>query len=161
MTTNNASFCINRRFEQQGLVTVLRALKKNIAASMSGLETSWREAAKWGEQMKGISCNSDYDVVCKAFGARLFQKSEADAAWEKAQLEGWLASRGQEDQAFHRMFKEAAEDPDEEDSGGKDDSEPWHAGGSELDEDVKETRLRTFTHLEGVQGLSGPHQGSS
>ncbi|KAJ7498661.1 hypothetical protein FB451DRAFT_1016821, partial [Mycena latifolia] len=120
------------------LVTVLHALKKDSrlnASHLPGLETTLRQAAKWGEEMKSISCNSDYDLVCKAVGARLFQKSEADIASEKARLDGWLASRTKEEQdEFHRRVQEDAEDEDEEE---EDESEPWHSGGSEVDEDAK------------------------
>ncbi|KAJ7752760.1 hypothetical protein DFH07DRAFT_518115 [Mycena maculata] len=121
------------------LVTVLRALKKEgrlDILNFPALETTLREAAGWGGLMKDISCNSDYDLVCKAVGARLFQKSEADIASEKARQDAWLASRSQEDQdEFHRMMREEAEDEEDEDEG--DESEPWHSGGSEFDEDVK------------------------
>ncbi|KAJ7129392.1 hypothetical protein C8R44DRAFT_872666 [Mycena epipterygia] len=121
------------------LVTVLRALKKDGRLDVShfpGLETTLRKAAEWGELMKSISCDSDYDLVCKALGARLFQKTEADITSEKARLDAWLASRSQEEQAeFHRMVQEKAEDEDEDEE--DESTEPWHAGGSEVDEDVK------------------------
>ncbi|KAJ7094521.1 hypothetical protein B0H15DRAFT_829887 [Mycena belliarum] len=120
------------------LVTVLRALKHDgrlDAAHFPGLETTLRQAAAWGAEMKGISCESDYDLVCKAIGARLFQKSEADIAAEKARLDGWLASRTEEERReFHRQVEEDAEDEDEDEDEG--DEKPWHAGGSELDEDA-------------------------
>ncbi|KAJ7180371.1 hypothetical protein C8R43DRAFT_399368 [Mycena crocata] len=123
------------------LVTVLHALKKDGRLDVShfpGLETTLKGAATWGEEMKSISCNSDYDLVCKAIGARLFRKSEADVASEKARLDAWLATRSQEEQGeFYRMIQEEAEDPNGEDSDEEDESEPWHSGGSELEEDMK------------------------
>ncbi|KAJ7490308.1 hypothetical protein B0H11DRAFT_2400961 [Mycena galericulata] len=82
-----------------------------------------------GEQMKGIGCSSDYHLVCKAIGARLFQKSVADVASEKARLDAWLACRSQEEwDEFHRMRQEEAEDLDGEDSDEEDEAEPWHSG---------------------------------
>ncbi|KAJ7653480.1 hypothetical protein B0H17DRAFT_1147069 [Mycena rosella] len=117
------------------LVTVLRALKTEGCLDVlhfPGLETTLRHAAQWGEEMKSISCDSDYNLVCKAIGARLFQKSEADIISEKARLDAWLTRRTKEERdEFNRMVLEKAEDEEEEEEG------PWHAGGSELEEDVK------------------------
>ncbi|KAF7352557.1 hypothetical protein MVEN_01221000 [Mycena venus] len=121
------------------LVTVLRALQKAGYLDVThfpSLETLLKEATKWCEVMKSISCQSDYDLVCKAIVARLFSKSAADEVAEKTRLTAWVASRSQEERdEFHRIAREAAEDEDEEDS--DDEEGPWHAGGSELDEDVK------------------------
>ncbi|KAJ6539614.1 hypothetical protein B0H19DRAFT_1269914 [Mycena capillaripes] len=124
------------------LVTVLRALKKDGRLDVShfpSLETVLREAADWGSEMKSIGCESDYDLVCKATGARLFQKSAADAATEeKARLDAWLASRSQEERdEFQKMRREEAEDPNGEDSDEEEDAGLWHAEGNESEEDMK------------------------
>ncbi|KAJ7682524.1 hypothetical protein DFH06DRAFT_1314727 [Mycena polygramma] len=127
------------------LVTVLRALKTDDRLDVShfpSLETLLRQAAEWGANMKSIGCESDYDLVCKAIGARLFPTSPTDvAAKEKARLDAWLASRSQEERdEFDRMRRREAEDDDEEDSDDED-AGPWHAGGSDVDEDMKNSDL--------------------
>ncbi|KAJ7044610.1 hypothetical protein C8F04DRAFT_1026939 [Mycena alexandri] len=120
------------------LVTVLRALKKDArldASHFPSLETLLRSAADWGDAMKSICCPSDYDLVCKAIGARLFPESAADVDAKKARLDAWLASCTEQERViFHRKVRDAAEDEDEE----EEEEGPWHAGGSELDEDVKD-----------------------
>ncbi|KAJ7639085.1 hypothetical protein FB45DRAFT_740753 [Roridomyces roridus] len=117
------------------LVTVLRALKQQNRLDMSSfpsLETLLRETCQWGAAMKDISCKSDYDLVCKAIGMRLFQKPDTKS--DEARLESWLASISPEERvAFEQRKQDAEEDEDEEDE----DSGPWHSGGSVLDEDME------------------------
>ncbi|KAJ6490318.1 hypothetical protein C8R47DRAFT_1215181 [Mycena vitilis] len=127
------------------LVTVLRALKADDRLDVShfpSLETLLRQAAEWGENMKSISCESDYDLVCKAIGARLLQTSPTDAAaQEKARLDAWLVSRCQEERdEFAQMRRRESEDDDEEDEDDED-AGPWHAGGSDVAEDMENNGL--------------------
>ncbi|KAJ6628903.1 hypothetical protein B0H10DRAFT_1777337 [Mycena sp. CBHHK59/15] len=120
------------------LVTVLRALKKDgrlDASHFPGLETTLRQAADWGESMKEISCKSDYDLVCKAIGARLFTKTAAEVASEKARLERWISSRSQEEQEAIREIIQDDEEDEEDDEEGEPPT-PWYAGET-VNEDTK------------------------
>lgn len=115
------------------LVTVLRGLKKEgrlDATHFPSLETIMKNAASWGSAMKDMACISDYDLVCKAIGRRLFKdKSEAVIALEKARLNKWMESLSKEEQAEMKD-----EDEDEED---EDETKPWYTGGRDSDEDAK------------------------
>lgn len=113
------------------LVTVLRALKKEDRLNVTNfpnLETILKKAASWGQAMSKMGgAGSDYHLVCKAIGWRLFHdKSEQVVAAETARLEEWIHSQNPETQAIIRdNLKEA-----EEESDGK----PWYDGGDKYDE---------------------------
>lgn len=115
------------------LITTLRALAKEKrldVAHFPSLETVLERAAKWGENMDGISAGSDYHVVCKGIGKRLFgNKSDAQRALEKKRVQEWIATLDKEDRDSEE--DDENEDEDEEEEG------PWYAGNAdeELDDD--------------------------
>jgi hypothetical protein len=117
------------------LVAVLRALKKEErlnVANFPSLETLLKTAANLGSAMKGVDAESNYHLVCKAIGRRLFANKLPEViAVEKARLEEWIHSLDKEIQG---RIREKMEEEASEGHVGM----PWYHGGNASDEDEKD-----------------------
>lgn len=114
------------------LVTTLRALVtegKLDASHFPSLESFLKGASEWGRAMKGLSCDSDYDLVCQAIAWRLFRdKSAEDVAFETARIAEWLNSLS----PTQRKQMERDVDDDDEAKGF------WFEKGKKHDENMKD-----------------------
>lgn len=124
------------------LITVLRALKKEHrlnVTSFPSLETLLRNAAEWGETMKDIACPSNYPLVCKAIGKRLFKdKSNEDREVEQARVEEWIETLDEDDrQRVQKRLREVSKDEADAAANGFVPS-PWFHGAKERDEDDRD-----------------------
>ena len=112
------------------VVTLLRALDKDSRLDVvhfPSLECFLKNVAEWCGGMKDISSSSNYDMVCKAIGQRLFKdKSEAYVAMEKARVEEWIKGLKATGQAEIRKDMEESEKETVE--------KPWYAGAKSRDE---------------------------
>ncbi|TFK55600.1 hypothetical protein OE88DRAFT_1804427 [Heliocybe sulcata] len=111
------------------LMEVLRKIKaqnKLDTAHFPSLETLLRGAAEWGENIIGIGGKSNYYVVCKGIGKRLFaDKSEEDKALETARREEWIASLPEDEK---RAARKAIEEPDDDEEDSEEEGEEWWQG---------------------------------
>jgi len=121
------------------IVATMRGLKKDgrlDTTNFPALETLLKNAAEWGEAMKGMGCDSPYYIVCKGIGKRLFKdKSDETVALEKARVEEWLASLSTKEQESLRA--QMKEDADAEAAEGHIEK-PWYTGARDRDEDDKD-----------------------
>lgn len=91
------------------------------------LEGFLKRAAQWGEDMKEMSGGTDYDLVCKAIGRRLFaNKSEADFELEKARLEEFAITQPEDQQIEMKRMLGVIGKPESK--------KPWFDGGDASDE---------------------------
>jgi len=120
------------------IVALLTGLQKEGSldkAHFPALESFLKRAAEWGSSMRGLSCESDYDLVCKALGEKLFKdKSPEDLATEKAQVEEWIRTLPADTQ--QEVREEMEEDADDDS-----DEEVWFAGGKDVSSSMGLTRI--------------------
>ncbi|KDQ18622.1 hypothetical protein BOTBODRAFT_29001 [Botryobasidium botryosum FD-172 SS1] len=122
------------------LVATLRTLSEEgrlDRANFPSLETLLSRAASWGKDMFSISAGSDYHLVCKGIGQRLFaHKSAQEKALEKKMAQEWLDSLDAENKA-------AMEEDDDEEDSDDEDGRPWYSGKAnehDNDDDYKITK---------------------
>jgi len=106
------------------VITLMRALDKDGRLDVihfPALECFLKGVARWCGEMKDNVGGSDYDLVCKAIGRRLFKdKPEGDVAIETARVEEWINGLKATEQAELRREMKAMQ---------KEAKKPWYAGG--------------------------------
>ncbi|TRM67005.1 hypothetical protein BD626DRAFT_566052 [Schizophyllum amplum] len=120
------------------LVTVLRGLKKAGELNTDAypaLEYLLKPAAELGDSLRGIDAGSDFDLVCKGIGQRLFgsQSRTEMRALHLARRTAWMETLDGEEK---KLMEEAFADPDAIDSDEEQEEKPWWDGGKEGAEDV-------------------------